>query len=65
MCWSCDHPEASHDDYLAMMRDKMNYYGWAIQGIERDGDHPPWAYTACLTEHGRPELVVTGMSMTR
>ena len=49
MCWRCDHPDASHDDYLAMMRDKMNYYGWAIEGVERDGDHPPWAYTAGLT----------------
>ena len=65
MCWMCDHPDATHDDYLAMMRDKINYYGWAIEGVERDGDHPPWAYTVGLTQYGRPELVITGISITR
>jgi Domain of unknown function (DUF4262) len=65
MCWSCDHPDATHEDFLAMMRDNINTYGWAVQGVERDGDHPPWAYTAGLTEHGRPELVITGMSLGR
>src|ERR1700722_15873369 len=65
MCWMCDHPDATHDDYLAMMRDKMNYYGWAIEGVERDGDHPPRACTVGLTQYGRPELVITGISITR
>lgn len=65
MCWECDHPDASHDDYLAMMRDKINDYGWAIQAVERDGDHPPWMYTAGLTHYGRPELAITGISVAR
>lgn len=65
MCWMCDHPGATYDDYLAMMQDKIRTYGWAIEGVEREGDHPPWFYTAGLTEFGRPELVITGISMAR
>ena len=36
-----------------------------MQGVERDGTHPPWAYTVGLTRYRRPELVVTGMGLTR
>jgi hypothetical protein len=61
----CDHPGSSRADYLAHMRDVMDRCGWAVQGIERDGPHPPWAYTVGLTRLGRPELVVTGMSLHR
>src|SRR5690348_4883007 len=42
-----------------------NAHGWAVQGVERDGRHPPWAYTVGLTPRRRPELVVTGMGLTR
>jgi hypothetical protein len=65
MCWMCDHPEASHHDYLAFMWDKINRFGWAVEGVERDRIHPPWAYTAGLTRWGLPELVVTGMPIRR
>lgn len=39
--------------------------GWAIQGVERERDHPPWAYTVGLTEYGLPELVATGLRLPR
>lgn len=65
MCWMCDHPGSSRADYLDYMRNIMDRCGWAVQGIERDGPHPPWAYTVGLTRLGRPELVVTGMSLHR
>lgn len=65
MCWMCDHPGSSRADYLDHMRDIMDRCGWAVQGIERDGPHPPWAYTVGLTRLGRPELVATGMSLHR
>ncbi|HEY3955130.1 MAG TPA: DUF4262 domain-containing protein [Streptosporangiaceae bacterium] len=61
----CDHPGSSRADYLDYMRNVMDRCGWAVQGIERDGPHPPWAYTVGLTRLGRPELVVTGMSLHR
>ena len=65
MCWMCDHPGSSRADYLDYMRNIMDRCGWAVQGIERDGPHPPWAYTVGLTRLGRPELVVTGMPLHR
>jgi hypothetical protein len=47
------------------MRDLIACYGWAVQGVERDRIHPPWAYTVGLTRGGRPELVVTGLPLGR
>jgi hypothetical protein len=65
MCWICDHPEATQADYLDQLRSLIARYGWTVQGVERDRIHPPWAYTVGLTEHGQPELVVTGMPLGR
>jgi hypothetical protein len=65
MCWMCDHPGSTRADYLDHMRGVIACCGWAVQGVEREGFHPPWAYTVGLTLAGRPELVVTGMSMRR
>src|SRR6266702_3802026 len=65
VCWICDHPGATERDYQDHMRQLINTFGWAVQGVERDGIHPPWAYTVGLTPHRRPELVITGMGLTR
>jgi Domain of unknown function (DUF4262) len=65
MCWECDHPESSHQDYLDHMQGLIDRFGWAVVGVEGDGIHPPWAYTLGLTPHGRPELVVTGLPLPR
>lgn len=65
MCWQCDHPEATYEDYLAHIRGVVHDYGWAVQGVERSGIYPPWAYTIGLTGAGCPELVVTGMPFTK
>jgi hypothetical protein len=65
VCWICDHPGATESDYAEHMRRLIATYGWAVQGVERDGIHPPWAYTVGLTAHRRPELVITGMGLTR
>ena len=61
MCWQCDHPGSSYEDYLEHLRDLMKCQGWIIQGVGGDRIPPPWAYTVGLTEFGAPELVVTGM----
>lgn len=61
MCWQCDNPAATEADYDRLMREKIDRYGWAVQSIERSKLYPHWAYTVGLTEHGRPELVVTGL----
>jgi Domain of unknown function (DUF4262) len=65
VCWICDHPGTTGRDYQAHMRRLINTFGWVVQGVERDGVHPPWAYTVGLTARRRPELVVTGMGLTR
>jgi hypothetical protein len=65
VCWACDHPGATERDYIEHVRRLIDTYGWAVQGVERHGIHPPWAYTVGLTAYRRPELVITGMGLTR
>jgi Domain of unknown function (DUF4262) len=65
MCWACDHPDSTRADYLERVADVMACCGWAVQGVERDRLHPPWAYTIGLTLAGEPELVVTGLPLTQ
>jgi hypothetical protein len=65
MCWLCDHPGATDRDYHDHLRRLIGTFGWVVQGVEREGRHPPWAYTVGLTRYRKPELVVTGMGLTR
>jgi Domain of unknown function (DUF4262) len=65
MCWLCDHPGSTRLEYLAHVADLIGCHGWAVQGVQRDRIHPPWAYTVGLTASGKPELVVTGMPLVR
>jgi hypothetical protein len=65
MCWQCDHPGSTRLDYLEHLREFIDCHGWAVQGVQRDRIHPPWAYTVGLTLSGKPELVVTGMPLVR
>jgi Domain of unknown function (DUF4262) len=65
MCWLCDHPGATQFDYLEHIRDTIASCCFAIQGVEGDRHSSPWAYTVGLTAHGKPELVVTGLSYAR
>ncbi|WP_112268774.1 DUF4262 domain-containing protein [Lentzea terrae] len=61
MCWDCDHPASRMEQHLATLRRCIDARGWAVQAVERDRAHPPWAYTVGLTVRGLPELVVTGL----
>ena len=63
MCWVCDHPECTRDDYLNELRAKILRCGWAVQYVE--SDRMPFAYTVGLTRDGFPELLVTGVSPRR
>ncbi len=62
MCWMCDHPGNTVEDYLDVVRRKIRTYGWAIQYVE---DRVPFAYTIGRTPLGLPELLVTGVSPLR
>ena len=61
MCWKCDHPDATEADYFNLIRGVIDSQGWFVQGVEKDRWRPGFTYTVGLTEHGHPELLVTGM----
>ncbi len=61
MCWLCEEPSRTFDDYLDQMRDRIDRYGWAVQFVEGEGVRSSFAYTVGLTPHGLPELAVTGL----
>lgn len=63
MCWMCDHPEATAEEYLDEVYGIMLMHGWAVQHVECE--RRPFAYTVGLTRRGLPELVVTGLSPRR
>lgn len=59
MCWQCDNPELTYDDYLdTVILPLVHQNGWAVQGVS---GRQPFAYTVGLTDCGLPELVITGM----
>lgn len=61
MCWKCDNPHATTDDYLELIRGVIDRSGWFVQAVGAGRRQPPFAYTVGLTGLGRPELVVTGL----
>jgi hypothetical protein len=65
MCWQCDHPGSTREDYLEHVRGLIARCGWVVQEVARDRIRPPWAYTVGLTAHGKPELAVTGLAGPR
>lgn len=65
MCWQCDHPGATWQDYLQHLRELLERHCWIVQGVQRERHRPPYAYTVGLAAHDRPELVVTGLPYDR
>jgi hypothetical protein len=65
MCWQCDHPGASWQDYLDHLRELLERHCWIVQGVQRARHRASYAYTIGLAGHDRPELVVTGMPYDR
>ncbi|MBX7432557.1 DUF4262 domain-containing protein [Mycobacterium sp. Y57] len=59
MCWQCDNPEKTTDDYLDVLRETIREHGWAVQFVEEE--RRPFAYTVGLHDRGLPELLVTGL----
>ncbi len=60
MCWKCDHPEATMQEWLEAIYKLVEKQGWVVQFVE--DDRTPYAYTVGLHERGLPELLVTGLS---
>ncbi len=65
MCWQCDNPGATWQDYLAHLRELLATHCWVVQGVQRERRRAPYAYTVGLAAHDRPELVVTGLPYDR
>ena len=59
MCWLCDNPHGTIDEYLDSLRDTIADHGWVVQFVE-DGQRS-FAYTIGLHERGLPELVIAGL----
>src|SRR6476661_6742042 len=63
MCWQCDNPNGTTEEYLGELRETIRINGWAVQGVE--DDRRPYTYTIGLHDRGLPELLVTGLSPQR
>ncbi|WP_035719474.1 DUF4262 domain-containing protein [Gordonia shandongensis] len=50
-----------HDDLIDDAAAQIAAGRWAVTAVLGDAAHSPVAYTTGLTEHGLPELVVTGL----
>ena len=59
MCWQCDNPHGTIDEYLDSLRDTIADHGWVVQFVE--DERRPFAYTIGLHECGLPELLITGL----
>jgi hypothetical protein len=63
MCWRCDNPDRTIEDYLGVVRETIRKHGWMVQYVE--SDRTPYAYTIGLHDWGLPELLMTGASPQR
>ena len=59
MCWRCDNPQGTIDDYLDTLRATIRDHGWAVQFVE--SERQPFAYTIGLHDRDLPELLITGL----
>ncbi|NIH93263.1 DUF4262 domain-containing protein [Mycolicibacterium fluoranthenivorans] len=59
MCWKCDNPDGTTEQYLDHLRATIQDHGWAVQYVE--SDKRPLAYTVGLHSRGLPELLMTGL----
>ncbi|WP_099023634.1 DUF4262 domain-containing protein [Mycolicibacterium palauense] len=59
MCWQCDHPDGTIEEYLDILRSTIRRHGWAVQFVE--SERRPFAYTIGLHSRGLPELLITGL----
>ncbi len=60
MCWQCDNPDGTTEEYLDLLRETITGHGWAVQFVE--SDRRPFAYTVGLHERGLPELMIAGLA---
>ncbi len=59
VCWRCDHPGATTEEYLTYLAETLERDRWVVQYVV--SEHQPSAYTVGLHGLGLPELLVTGL----
>lgn len=60
MCIMCERPDLTTDDVLDDVRARIARNRFTVLGVRGSRCDAEFSYTAGLTEHGLPELVVTG-----
>lgn len=60
MCDRCD-SDANPDDYLDHVRALIRRQRFVVQSVSGSRTEAEFSYTIGLTEHGLPELIVTGV----
>jgi hypothetical protein len=63
MCWMCDRPGATQEDYLDELRKTIRKHKWAVQYVE--STERPFAYTVGLHRRRLAEYLVTGLPPER
>ena len=61
MCWQCDNPNGTTEEYLDELRETISDHG--MGGPVRRGRQEPFAYTIGLHDRGLPELLMTGLDV--
>jgi hypothetical protein len=64
-CWVCEHPESTREDRLQYVRGLLDQHCWIVVGVHEERYRPAYSYTVGLTDHGLPELVITGFPKQR
>ena len=52
MCWQCDNPNGTIEEYFDELRATIRTQGWVVQYVE--SDRTPYAYTIGLHDWGCP-----------
>lgn len=65
MCTMCDRPDLTRDDVFDSIRAVIARRRFGVVGVEGSTREAEFSYTVGLTEHGLPELVVTGLRPDR
>jgi len=57
MCWVCDHPGSTGQDYLEYLRGLLDQHCWIVVGVQRNRYRPPYSYTVGLSDHVAAHLM--------
>lgn len=61
MCLLCDRPDLTHEECLDDIRTRIARYRFAVISVRGSRRAAEFSYSVGLTEHGAPELIVTGL----